>query len=172
MNSSRPLNVLFLCTGNSARSILAESILNRLGKGQFHAFSAGSHPSGAVNPFALELLRKLDFPTQGLRSKSWDEFASPSSPHFDFIITVCDNAAGEACPVWLGRPTSAHWGIPDPAAVQGSDDEKRAAFDRAFKSMESRIERFLRLPLSSMDHGGINREMAAIGKIPFAEIPS
>jgi arsenate reductase len=172
VNSSRPLNVLFLCTGNSARSILAESILNRLGKGQFHAFSAGSHPSGAVNPFALELLRKLDFPTQGLRSKSWDEFASPSSPHFDFIITVCDNAAGEACPVWLGRPTSAHWGIPDPAAVQGSDDEKRAAFDRAFKSMESRIERFLRLPLSSMDHGGINREMAAIGKIPFAEIPS
>jgi arsenate reductase len=161
-----------LCTGNSARSILAESILNRLGEGQFQAFSAGSHPSGAVNPFALELLKKLDFPTQGLRSKGWDEFASPSSPHFDFIITVCDNAAGEVCPVWLGRPTTAHWGIPDPAAVQGSDSEKRAAFDQAFKSMESRIQRFLRLPLLSMDHGGAKEELAAIGKMPLTELPS
>lgn len=172
MNSSRPLNVLFLCTGNSARSILAESILNRLGKGQFQGFSAGSHPSGAVSPFALELLKRLDFPTQGLRSKSWDEFASPSSPQFDFIITVCDNAAGEVCPVWLGRPTTAHWGIPDPATVQGSDNEKRAAFDQAFKSMESRIQRLLRLPLLSMDQGAIKKEMAAIGERPLIELPS
>jgi arsenate reductase len=167
----RTFNILFLCTGNSARSILAESILNRLGKERFRAFSAGSHPSGRVNPYALELLKKLGFPTDGLRSKSWDEFAVASSPHFDFIITVCDNAAGEVCPVWLGNPASAHWGIPDPAAVQGSDSDKRAAFDLAYKQLQARIERFLNLPLASLDPSRIRNEMAAIGKMPHTESP-
>lgn len=167
--NSRVYNVLFLCTGNSARSILAESILNRLGKGRFRAFSAGSHPSGTVNAFALELLKKLASPTDGLRSKSWDEFAAPSSPHFDFIITVCDNAAGEMCPVWLGNPATAHWGIPDPAAVQGSDSERRIAFDLAYRRLQARIEHFLDLPLVSLDTSRIKDEMAAIGKMPLDE---
>jgi arsenate reductase (thioredoxin) len=126
--SAKAYNVLFLCTGNSARSIMAESILNRRGKGQFRGFSAGSQPKGQVNPLALDLLKHFDFPTDGLRSKSWDEFATPGSPHFDFIITVCDNAAGETCPAWLGNPTTAHWGIPDPAAGEGTDIQKKAAF--------------------------------------------
>ena len=163
-----PFNVLFLCTGNSARSILAESILNRLGKGQYRGFSAGSHPNGQVNPFALDLLKRLDFPTEGLRSKSWDEFTTPGSPHFDFIITVCDNAAGETCPVWFGRPTTAHWGIPDPAAIQGTDIEKKAAFNQAFKSLDTRIKLFLSLPIGSLDQLRIKQEMAAIGKAPLA----
>jgi arsenate reductase len=162
-------NVLFLCTGNSARSILAESILNRLGKGQFRGFSAGSHPNGQVNPFALDLLQRLDFPTEGLRSKSWDEFSTPASPHFDCIITVCDNAAGETCPVWLGRPTTAHWGIPDPASVQGTDIDKKAAFNQAFKSMETRIRLFLSLPVATLDQLRLKQEMTAIGKTPLAE---
>ena len=162
-------NVLFLCTGNSARSILAESILNRHGKGQFRAFSAGSHPNGQVNPFALELLQRLDFPTEGLRSKSWDEFSTPASPHFDFIVTVCDNAAGETCPVWLGKPTIAHWGIPDPASVQGTDIDKKAAFNQAFKSMETRIRRLLSLPIATFDQLRLKQEMTAIGKTPLAE---
>jgi arsenate reductase (thioredoxin) len=158
-------NVLFLCTGNSARSILAESILNKRGKGHFRAFSAGSHPNGTVNPFALALLKDMDFPIEGLRSKSWDEFTAPSSPHFDFIITVCDNAAGETCPVWLGKPTTAHWGIPDPAAVQGPDIEKKAAFAQAFKLMSTRINLFLSLPLSSINQLRIKQEMDAIGQL-------
>ena len=162
-------NVLFLCTGNSARSILAESILNRHGKGQFRAFSAGSHPNGQVNPFALELLQRLDFPTEGLRSKSWDEFSTPASPHFDFIVTVCDNAAGETCPVWLGKPTTAHWGIPDPASVQGTDIDKKAAFNQAFKSMETRIRLLLSLPIATFDQLRLKQEMTAIGKTPLAE---
>jgi arsenate reductase (thioredoxin) len=161
-------NVLFLCTGNSARSILAESILNRHGKGQFRAFSAGSHPNGQVNPFALELLRRLDFPTEGLRSKSWDEFAKPASPHFDFIITVCDNAAGETCPVWLGKPTTAHWGIPDPASVQGTHIDKKAAFNQAFKSMETCIRLLLSLPIVTLDQLRLKQEMTAIGRTPLA----
>jgi len=165
----RAYNVLFLCTGNSARSILAESILNRRGKGQFRGFSAGSHPNGQVNPFALEILERLDFPTEGLRSKSWDEFTTPASPHFDFIITVCDNAAGETCPTWLGKPTTAHWGIPDPAALQGNDTEKKRAFDQAFKSLDSRIQLFLSLPIESLDQLRLKQEMAAIGKTPLAE---
>lgn len=169
--AERIYNVLFLCTGNSARSILAESILNRRGKGQFRGFSAGSHPNGQVNPFALELLKHLDFPTEGLRSKSWDEFATPTSPHFDFIITVCDNAAGETCPVWLGKPTSTHWGIPDPAAAEGTDIEKKAAFNQAFKLMDTRIKLFLSLPLSSIDPLCIKEEMGAIGKTPLTESP-
>jgi arsenate reductase len=162
--SSRPYNVLFLCTGNSARSILAESIMNRLGKGQFRGFSAGSHPNGLVNPLAVDLLKQLNFPTDGLRSKSWDEFAGPSGPHFDFVITVCDNAAGEACPVWPGTPITAHWGIPDPAAVEGTEIEKKAAFAQAFKSMDRRIKLFLSLPIASIDQMRIKDNMDAIGK--------
>jgi protein-tyrosine-phosphatase len=162
--NSPAFNVLFLCTGNSARSILAESILNKRGSGQFHAYSAGSRPNGTVNPFALALLKDMDFPTKGLRSKSWDEFAAPSSPHFDFIITVCDNAAGETCPVWLGKPTTAHWGIPDPAAVEGTDIQKKAAFAQAFKLMSTRISLFLSLPLSSIDQLRIKEEIDSIGK--------
>jgi arsenate reductase (thioredoxin) len=170
MADGQQYNVLFLCTGNSARSILAESILNRLGKGRFRAFSAGSHPGGTVNPYALELLKKLDYPTEGLHSKSWDEFIAPLSPHFDFIITVCDNAAGEVCPVWLGNPATAHWGIPDPAAVQGSDSEKRAAFDAAYRWLQTRIERFLSLPLAGLDPSRIRLEMAAIGKMSLGPL--
>jgi arsenate reductase len=166
MMAERIYNVLFLCTGNSARSILAESILNRHGKGQFRGFSAGSHPNGQVNPFALELLKRLDFPTDGLHSKSWDEFSTPASPRFDFIITVCDNAAGESCPVWLGKPTTAHWGIPDPASVQGTDIDKKAAFNQAFKSMDTRIKLFLSLPIASLDQLRIKQEMDAIGRTP------
>jgi arsenate reductase (thioredoxin) len=156
--------VLFLCTGNSARSILAESIMNRLGKGQFRGFSAGSHPNGLVNPLAVDLLKQLNFPTDGLRSKSWDEFAGPSGPHFDFVITVCDNAAGEACPVWPGTPITAHWGIPDPAAVEGTEIEKKAAFAQAFKSMDRRIKLFLSLPIASINQMRIKDNMDAIGK--------
>lgn len=167
--NDRIYNVLFLCTGNSARSILAESILNRHGNGRFRGFSAGSHPNGQVNPFALDLLERLDFPTEGLRSKSWNEFSRPKSPHFDFIITVCDNAAGETCPVWLGKPTTAHWGIPDPAAVQGTDIEKKAAFNQAFKLMDRRIKLFLSLPIASLDRLRIKQEMDAIGKLALSE---
>jgi len=161
--SDRPHNVLFLCTGNSARSILAESIMNKLGKGQFRGFSAGSHPNGKLNPLALDLLKSLDFPTEGLRSKSWDEFAGPGGTHFDFVITVCDNAAGEACPVWPGMPITAHWGIPDPAAVEGAEIEKRAAFTQAYKAMDRRIRLFLSLPIASIDQMRIKERMDAIG---------
>jgi arsenate reductase (thioredoxin) len=150
--AERIYNVLFLCTGNSARSILAESIMNKWGKGQFRGFSAGSRPSGTVNPLATELLQQSDCPTGELRSKSWDEFAAPNGVHFDFVITVCDNAAAEACPVWPGQPVTAHWGIPDPAAVEGTETEKKAAFRRAFKTMEARIKLFLSLPIGSVDH--------------------
>jgi arsenate reductase len=162
--SDRPWNVLFLCTGNSARSILAESIMNKRGKGQFRGFSAGSHPNGKVNPLALDLLKQLDFPTEGLRSKSWDEFAGPSGTYFDFVITVCDNAAGETCPVWPGMPITAHWGIPDPAAVEGTEMEKKAAFTLAFKTMDNRIKLFLSLPIASTDQMRIKERMDAIGK--------
>jgi protein-tyrosine-phosphatase len=137
------LNVLFLCTGNSARSILAEAYLNKAGKGRFRAYSAGSHPNGKVNPFALELLREKGIATEGLRSKSWDEFAAPGAPKLDLVVTVCDNAAGEACPIWPGRPSKAHWGVADPAAVQGTDADKRKAFLDAFARLSSSIDRFL-----------------------------
>jgi arsenate reductase len=143
--------------------------LNRHGNGQFRGFSAGSHPNGQVNPFALDLLKRLEFPTEGLRSKSWDEFSTPASPHFDFIITVCDNAAGETCPVWLGKPTTAHWGIPDPATVQGTDIQKKTEFNQAFKSMDRRIKLFLSLPIASLDQVRIKQEMDTIGKTALTE---
>jgi arsenate reductase len=157
-------NVLFLCTGNSARSILAESLMNKLGKGRFRGFSAGSHPNGRVNPLALDLLKQLDFPTEGLHSKSWDEFAGMNGIHFDYVITVCDNAAGEACPVWPGHPVGAHWGIPDPAAVEGTEMQKKTAFSQAYKSMERRIELFLSLPIASIDQVRIKERPDAIGQ--------
>jgi arsenate reductase len=163
--SDRSYNVLFLCTGNSARSILAESIMYKRGKGQFRGFSAGSHPSGQVNPLALDLLKSLDFRTESLRSKSWDEFAGPRGIHFDFVITVCDNAAGEACPVWPGKPITAHWGIPDPAAVEGTEIEKKSAFSQAFKAMDRRIKLFLSLPIASIDQLRLKDRMDAIGNM-------
>ena len=140
---SAPRNVLFLCTGNSARSILAEAILNHVGAGKFQAYSAGSKPAGKVNPFALELLEEKRIATGGFRSKSWDEFAAPGAPRMDFIFTVCDNAAGEVCPVWPGKPATAHWGVDDPAAATGSDQDKRKAFQRAFSELSARIDRLL-----------------------------
>ncbi len=157
------VNVLFLCTGNSARSILAESLLNHLGNGRFRAYSAGSQPKGEVHPLALELLRSLDFPTDGLRSKSWDEFETTDAPAMDFIVTVCDNAAGEACPVWLGHPVSAHWGIEDPAAVQGSVLEQKAAFVKAWGYLRNRIAAFIALPLQRLEPAALRAQLAAIG---------
>ncbi len=162
--AGRPYNVLFLCTGNSARSILAESILNQLGGGQFVAYSAGSFPTGTVNPFALDILKDNGIPTGNLRSKSWDEFAGSGAPHFDFIFTVCDRAAGETCPAWPGQPMTAHWGIADPAAVQGSDDERRAAFFNAFRELSQRIRIFTSLPIRSLDRIRLQERLDAIGK--------
>jgi protein-tyrosine-phosphatase len=159
----RPFNVLFLCTGNSARSILAEAYLNTAGAGRFRAYSAGSHPAGKVNPFAIELLRKSGIGTEGLRSKSWDEFASPGAPALDFVFTVCDNAAGEVCPLWPGRPAIAHWGVPDPAAVAGSDEDKRRAFLNAFTTLSSRIELLLDLPVEKLDARSLRKSLAEIG---------
>jgi arsenate reductase len=158
-------HVLVLCTGNSARSILGEALFNTLGKGRIKAYSAGSHPAGKVNPYALELLQKIGIDTNGLRSKSWDEFAAPGSPEFDFVFTVCDNAAGETCPVWIGRPMTAHWGIPDPAAAQGSDEDKRRAFALAEKQLRTRISLFLSLPLQSLDKLALKKEIDEIGKL-------
>jgi arsenate reductase (thioredoxin) len=158
---NRRYRVLFLCTGNSARSILAEAILNKEGRGSFRAFSAGSFPKGAVHPAALNLLRELHYPTEGLRSKSWDEFASEGAPQLDFIFTVCDNAAGETCPVWPGQPVTAHWGIEDPAAVDG--EGQRLAFWNAFRSMQRRIELFLALPLASIDKMTLATRLREIG---------
>jgi len=163
--SDRVFNVLFLCTGNSARSILAEAILNHAGKGLFRAFSAGSHPGGKVNPFAIELLAKQGLPVSDLRSKSWDEFAVPDALPFDFVFTVCDNAAGEVCPVWPGQPMTAHWGIEDPAAVEGNDEDKRKAFTKAFVEMNRRISLFISLPLAKLDAMAIKRELDQIGRL-------
>ena len=160
----RPLNVLFLCTGNSARSILAEAYLNLRGKGQWRAFSAGSHPNGTVNPFALEVLAKHRIAAQGLRSKSWDEFAESGAPQLDFVFTVCDNAAGEACPLWPGRPITAHWGVADPAAVRGSDEEKRKAFLDAFAGLSTRIDLMLALPIQELDRQTLIGKLKEIGK--------
>jgi arsenate reductase (thioredoxin) len=162
--ADRIYNVLFLCTGNSARSILAEAILNNRGKGRFKAFSAGSHPKGAVHPLALALLERKGLPTEGLRSKAWDEFAQPGAPRLDFIFTVCDNAAGEACPVWPGHPMTAHWGQPDPAAVEGSEVEKTNAFRDAFKMLERRIEMFTSLPIASLDQLSLGSRVREIGQ--------
>ena len=157
-------NVLFLCTGNSARSILAESLLNDLGKGRFHAYSAGSHPAGQVNPFALELLEKNQFPTGALRSKPWDEFAQADAPQLDFVITVCDKAAGEVCPVWPGQPMTAHWGIHDPVVVEGSDEQKRRAFVEAMNQMQRRICMFVSLPFEKLDRMRLQQAVRDIGK--------
>ncbi len=159
-------NVLILCTGNSARSVLAEASLNDLGRGRFRAFSAGSQPSGRVNPFALELLAARGHSIDGVRSKSWDEFAAPGAPVMDFIITVCGNAAGETCPSWPGRPATAHWGVEDPAAVQGSDDGKRAAFLTAYSILRRRIERLLALPLDTLNAPAIKAHLIEIGNVP------
>lgn len=165
--TDRVYNVLFLCTGNSARSILAESILNSLliGKGRFRAYSAGSHPAGAVNPFALEFLKRHNFPSEQLRSKSWDEFAQPDAPRLDFVFTVCDNAAGEVCPVWPGQPMTAHWGIPDPAAIEGNDEDKRKAMSQANTLLTRRISLFTSLPLTKLDAVALKTELDGIGKL-------
>lgn len=164
--SAPALNVLFLCTGNSARSILAEALLNHLpvNRGRFRAFSAGSHPTGHVNPFALELLEKNHLDTGSLRSKSWDEFAQTGAPNLDFVFTVCDNAAGEVCPAWPGQPMTAHWGVPDPAAVAGSDEDKRKAFFLAFNQLQNRISLFANLPLGKLDRLSLKQHLDAIGK--------
>ena len=170
--SANTFNVLFLCTGNSARSIMAESILRQVGAGRFRAFSAGSQPAGRVNPFALELLERNRMPTDGLRSKNWDEFAKPDAPNLDFVFTVCDNAAGEVCPVWPGQPMTAHWGIPDPAAVGGSDDAKRKAFAEASRTLLNRIRVFASLPLDKLDRLSLQRKLDELGKSPVsAELP-
>ena len=162
--ADRVYNVLFMCTGNSARSILAEAILNNRGKGRFKAFSAGSHPKGAVHPLALALLERKGFPTEGLRSKAWDEFAQPAAPILDFIFTVCDNAAGEVCPVWPGHPMTAHWGQPDPAAVEGTDLERTNAFRDAYTMLERRIEMFASLPIASLDQLSLGKKVGEIGR--------
>ena len=160
----RPFNVLFLCTGNSARSILSEVMMNAMGAPRFRAFSAGSYPTGKVNPFAIELLQKNRLPTDGLRSKSWDEFSRPGAPELDFVFTVCDQAAGEVCPIWPGQPITAHWGVPDPAAVEGTDDEKRRAYFRAYSTLQSRIQLFLNLPLTKLDRVALTSRLKEIGK--------
>ena len=160
----RPFNVLFLCTGNSARSIMAEAILRQTGAGRFNAFSAGSHPAGKVNPLAIELLRASRTPVDGLRSKSWDEFARPGAPELDFVLTVCDNAAGEVCPIWPGQPMTAHWGIPDPAAVEGSDEERHKAFTEASRLLLNRIRLFTSLPLATLDRLSLQKKLGEIGQ--------
>lgn len=158
--------VLILCTGNSARSIMAEGLINTMGKSRFKAYSAGSHPGGVVNPFAIEQLKSIGYPTETLRSKSWDEYAAPDAPLMDFVFTVCDKAAGETCPYWPGQPMTAHWGFEDPAAVQGSDDDKRRAFATIFRQISARVRAFVSLPL---DKAAIKREITAIGHAPALE---
>lgn len=162
--TEKVFNVLFICTGNSARSILAEAILNREGRGKFRAYSAGSHPKGAVHDYALDLLRRTNHPTAELRSKSWDEFAAPGAPPLDFAFTVCDNAAGEVCPIWPGQPMTAHWGLPDPAAVEGSEAEKRAAFADAYRMLSNRISIFVNLPIASLDKLSLQKRLDEIGR--------
>ncbi len=169
--TDRVFNVLFLCTGNSARSILAESILRKDGAGRFRAFSAGSQPKGAVNPFALKVLKAMDYPAEGFRSKPWDEFALPGAPVMDFVFTVCDSAAGEACPVWPGQPMTAHWGIEDPAAVEGTDIDKERAFSTAARYMKSRIGAFLSLPLGSIDRMALGAKLRGIGAMEGSTAP-
>jgi len=163
---NQPLNVLFLCTGNSARSILAEAIMNHpaIGGGRFRGYSAGSHPRSEVSVFALELLEQHHFPLDGLRSKSWDEFAKPASPHLDFVFTVCDQAAAEVCPAWPGQPMTAHWGVPDPAAVEGTEEAKRKAFREAFLVLKRRIELFASLPLEKLSRLALRERLQQIGR--------
>jgi len=163
---AKTYNVLFLCTGNSARSILAEAAINNfaIGQGKFKGFSAGSHPRGQVNPFALDLLERAKLPTAGLRSKSWDEFARPGAPVMDFVFTVCDQAAGEQCPYWPGQPMTAHWGMPDPAAIEGTDEQKRKAFHDTFTGLRRRIELFASLPFDKLDRLALQKQVTDIGK--------
>lgn len=163
--TDRIYNVLFLCTGNSARSILAEAILNQIGKRRFRAYSAGSHPAGKVNPYVLEMLAAQNLPVAELRSKSWDEFAAPGAPALDFVFTVCDNAAGEVCPVWPGQPVSAHWGIEDPAAVQGDDAARRHAVHTALQLLNRRISVFINLPFAKLDKMALKQEVDSIGRL-------
>lgn len=163
--SDQPLNVLFLCTGNSARSILAEKLVERWGEGKFRGFSAGSHPKHGVHPRALAVLDEAGLPTAGLRSKSWDEFATPSAPVMDFVFTVCDDAAGEVCPIWPGQPMTAHWGVPDPASVTGSDLERTVAFRAAFRMLETRIKLFASLPFAKLEQASLRRRVQEIGRI-------
>jgi arsenate reductase len=170
--SDRITNVLFLCTGNTARSILAESILQQDGAGRFRAFSAGSQPKGMVNPFALKVLAAQDYPSEGFRSKSWDEFAVPGAPHMDFVITVCDSAAGEACPIWPGQPIVAHWGIEDPAAAEGTEIDKERAFNQAFRFMKNRISLFLALPFATLDAMAMQTRLRGIGASEGASRPA
>jgi arsenate reductase len=169
---SEPYNVLFLCTGNSARSILAEALINHWGKGRFSGFSAGSHPKGEVNPLALDVLKKHHLPTTGLRSKSWDEFATPDAPPLHFVFTVCDRAAKETCPFWPGQPMTAHWGVEDPAAVEGSDETKRRAFAKAFRELDARIKIFTSLRVDMLDRMSLQRELDAIGNLSEESHPA
>ena len=167
--NEHPYNVLFLCTGNSARSILAEAILNREGQGRFKAWSAGSHPKGDVHPFALRLLKSLNHDTSFARSKSWEEFAAPDAPRMDFVFTVCDDAANESCPVWPGQPMTAHWGVPDPAAAEGSEAERHLAFADAYRMLETRISIFTNLPVDKIDRLALQRHLDEIGRdLPIA----
>ena len=168
--SDRVFNVLFLCTGNTARSILAESILRKEGRGRFRSFSAGSQPKGQVNPYAIRVLERAEYPTEGLRSKNWSEFAAPDAPVMDFVFTVCDSAAGESCPVWPGQPMTAHWGIEDPAAVDGTDLEKEAAFVKAQRYLKNRIVAFANLPLSSIDKLSLGTKLREIGRMDGSTI--
>jgi protein-tyrosine-phosphatase len=167
--TERVFNVLFLCTGNSARSVMAEAILNRLGQGKFRAFSAGSQPKGKIHPYTLDLLRKTNFDVSGMRSKSWLEFAQPDAPQLDFVFTVCDDAAGETCPVWPGQPMTAHWGVPDPAAAKGNEAEIRFAFADTMRMLTNRISIFVSLPLTSLDRLSLQKRLDAIGKTKDAE---
>ena len=162
--TTKPLNVLFLCTHNSARSIIAEAVLNRLGAGRFKAYSAGSQPSGKVHPFALDLLRQLNYDTSSLRSKTWEEFTAPDAPDLDFVFTVCDNAANEVCPVWPGQPISAHWGLPDPSAAEGNDSERHFAFADTHRMLYQRISIFTNLPLASLDKLSLQKRLDDIGR--------
>jgi arsenate reductase len=171
MNSEKVYNVLFLCTGNSARSILAEATMHRLSGGRFRAFSAGSFPAGKVNPFTLKLLELQGIPTDGLRSKSWDEFATPDAPPLDFVFTVCDRAAGETCPMWPGQPMSAHWGVDDPAAVESDDTQKMLAFRQALRELENRIKIFMSLPLKSLDRIRLKSKLDEIGQTTLGDNP-
>lgn len=161
--SDKVYNVLFLCTGNSARSIMAEALVSTMGKGRFRGFSAGSHPGGTVNPYAIEQIASTGYPVENLRSKSWDEFAAPDAPQMDFIFTVCDNAAGESCPIWPGHPLSAHWGLQDPAAFVGTEDAKRELFHKVFRQIVSRMNVFVSLPLHMLEKNAIEHEIKKIG---------
>ncbi|ADE13497.1 Protein-tyrosine phosphatase, low molecular weight [Nitrosococcus halophilus Nc 4] len=162
-------NVLFLCTGNSARSIIGECLINRWGQGKFRGYSAGSHPKGEVHPLALEVLRRQHYSTESLRSKSWDEFAQPGAPAMDFVFTVCDNAAAEQCPTWPGQPITAHWGVPDPAAVEGDPVERMMAFRQAFRELENRIKIFVNLPFDSLDTLKLQKKLEEIGQTELGE---